>query len=293
MRLEGWSSSAYGQGESPDRCYTRLIVASAEWFRHLYALLGRTWELLLVGLGTRTLGLLVFSGAVPVITLLISFFVNVAHRRRGVDPLVSSALKDSIWPTLYSIAAVVIVLGVLFAVYATRIIYKDHQTLVAAVTTLRGERDTARAEAEERKHTLRFNDGAFYNMTHLISVFMAFRRAIGPDAKCMWLITSPEDNPLVGVVMTLAVVGSNCPNGNLQNIGIKPEHVEEENRKGMVAGKIVIHALPDTKGANELVDNLGNLIQVQRDYTLPATPPGENYIWLQFGPGVKLNSQLR
>jgi hypothetical protein len=161
-----------------------------------------------------------------------------------VDPLLSTALKDSIWPTLFSIAAVVVVLGVLFTVYATRIIYEDHQNFVAAVATLRAERDSSRAEVEERKHTLRFNDGAFYNMTHLIGVFMAFRRAIGPDAKCMWLITSPEDNPLVGVVMTLAVVGSNCPNGNLQNLGIKPEHVEEENRKGMVAGRIVIHALP-------------------------------------------------
>lgn len=269
-------------------------MVSAEWSRHLSALLSRTWELLLSGLGTRTLGLLVFSGAVPVITLLISLFVNLAHRRRGVDPLVSAALKDSIWPTLYSIVAVVVVLGILFAVYATRIIYDDHHILVAAVATLRGERDAARAEVEERKHTLRFTDGAFYNMTSLIRVFMAFRRAIGPDAKCMRLITSPEANPLADVVMTLAVVGSNCPNGNLQNIGIRPEHVEEENRKGMVAGKIVIHALPGTRGANEPVDNLGNLIQVQRDYTLPATPPsGENFIWLQFGPGVKHNSQRR
>jgi hypothetical protein len=208
----------HGVKEIPERCYTRPIVASPEWFRHLSALLGRTWELLLSDLGTRTLGLLVFSGAVPVITLLISFFVNLAHRRRGVDPLLSTALKDSIWPTLFSIAAVVVVLGVLFTVYATRIIYEDHQNFVAAVATLRAERDSSRAEVEERKHTLRFNDGAFYNMTHLIGVFMAFRRAIGPDAKCMWLITSPEDNPLVGVVMTLAVVGSNCPNGNLQNL---------------------------------------------------------------------------
>ena len=253
-------------------------MPSVEWFRHLSALFGRTWELLLAGLGTRTLGLLVFSGAVPIITLLISFFVSVAHRRRGVDLLVSAALKDSIWPTIFSIAAVALVLGVMFAMYATKVIYQDHQSLVAAVVALRGERDAARADVEERKHTLQFTDGAFYNMTHLISVFMAFRQAIGPDAKCMWLITSPEENPLVGVVMALAVIGSRCPNGDLQNIGIKPEHVQEESRRGMVVGKIVIHALPDTKGANGLVDDLGNLIQVQRDYTLPATPTCENFI---------------
>jgi len=143
-------------------------------------------------------------------------------------------------------------------------------------------------------NNIKTSSPAFYNGREILRAFMSYRRTIGPDAKCMTLVTSTEDSAnLAGTVIAFSVPGSNCPNGDLQNIGVKPEDVDKESLNGMIPGKIVLHALPDTKGADRLVDDLGNLIQTTRSYEMPRpVKPSENIIWLQFGAGTKWNSQL-
>jgi hypothetical protein len=109
----------------------------------------------------------------------------------------------------------------------------------------------------------------------------------------MILVTFPEEEQshIEMPFLTFAVFGSNCPNGNLQNIGIKPENNAEESIKGAVPGIVMLHALPDTKGADQLSNDLSNLFQVRRSYKMPASAP-ENTIWIQFGPTTKWNSEL-
>jgi hypothetical protein len=143
-------------------------------------------------------------------------------------------------------------------------------------------------------------------MMDTIQVFMRYREDIGrPSAvRCRILITGPREggsspfegnSQIEGLLMTFAVVGANCPNGNLLNIGIRPENAEKESLKGMVPGKVTIHAPPGAKGVDQLVDRLGNLIQVRRSYQMPATSEKipENTIWLQIGSGTKWNSEIR
>jgi hypothetical protein len=59
----------------------------------------------------------------------------------------------------------------------------------------------------------------------------------------------PHIGPLTMALLQIAVLGSNFPNGNLLNIGIKPENAEEESQKGVLPGVIVLHALPEAKGS--------------------------------------------
>lgn len=157
------------------------------------------------------------------------------------------------------------------------------------------------ATLERKSYTPDFRDPAFYSMVQGMQAFMGYRRAIGADAHCMILITEappgdrgPHIGDLTIALIQIAVLGSNCPNGNLLNIGVKPEDADAESQKGSTPGVITLHASGDAKGANELVDKLGNIIQVRRSYTMPKEAPEEQHvIWLQLGSGLKWNSQMR
>jgi hypothetical protein len=81
-------------------------------------------------------------------------------------------------------------------------------------------------------------------------------------------------------------------------------NVEIRARDGMVTDKIVFHAARGDEAADRLFNALGNLIQLKRSYDLPPAVERarlyriqkqgqENLIWLQFGPDVKWNEQLR
>ncbi|BBO71395.1 hypothetical protein DSCA_53250 [Desulfosarcina alkanivorans] len=147
---------------------------------------------------------------------------------------------------------------------------------------------------ESDRHNLNISSPAFQNGKGILRAFMSYRRSIGPEASCRILITAPADSAnIASTVASLAVLGSNCPNGDLQNIGVKPWEVEKVSQNGIVPGKIVLHALPNTKGADRLVDDLSNLIQTTRSYEIPRPVDiSDNIIWLQFGSGTKWNTQL-
>lgn len=153
---------------------------------------------------------------------------------------------------------------------------------------------TLNAKLEISQNNLNVSTSSFQNGIGLLRAFMSYRRSIGPNAACRILVTAPEDRAeLVELVTALSVVGSNCPNGDLQNVGVKPEDVDKESLNGMVPGTVVLHALPETKGADRLVDDLGNFIQTRRSYKMPSSVMrSQNIIWLQFGAGTKWNSQL-
>ena len=156
-----------------------------------------------------------------------------------------------------------------------------------------GERASLNDALERSRHNINVSSAAFQNALSLLRTFQSFRRAIGPDARCWILVSAPQDvAALVGIVIEVAVAGANCPNGDLQNIGVKPEDVEQEVAKGIVPGVIVLHALPGSAGADRLVDDIGNLIQTRRSYKMPRPVSiSANVIWLQFGAGTKWNSE--
>jgi hypothetical protein len=156
--------------------------------------------------------------------------------------------------------------------------------------TLQSENTNLRVDLTRKRQSLDSSDPAFHNMLDTIRAFMGYRRALGDGAPCQILITAtPDSASPASAITAFAVVGANCPNGDLQNIGIEPQDVERVAAYGLTPGKVILHALPHAKGVDALVDSLRNLFQIQRSYKMPETtktiPDGT--IWLQFGPGAE------
>lgn len=208
----------------------------------------------------------------------------------------------------YAMAAAIIT-WIPFALFSILTAAYDHQNALARIgISAAAERDEARkkitelqATLERKSYTPDFRDPAFSSMVQGIQAFMGYRRAIGADARCMILITEappgdggPHIGDLTMALLQIAVLGSRCPNGNLLNIGVRPEDADAESQKGSMPGVIILHAAGDAKGVNELVDKLGNVIQVRRSYKMPKEIAEEQHvIWLQLGSGLKWNSQIR
>jgi len=225
------------------------------------------------------------------------------HKRSHAEALANckSFFNDNVWAPLMAFLCLFIVLGLSIGPYKRD---HDQQTEIASLnqrlTESKGNAERLQTLVERKTHTPDFRDPAFFNMIRGIQAFMAYRRAIGPDAHCKILFTEPPPGdmgpnirPLSMALMQIAVAGSNCPNGNLQNIGVKVDDADAESLNGIVPNVIVLHAPSDAKGANELEVNLGNIIQIRRSYKLPKlTAASENVIWLQLGPGLKWNDEL-
>lgn len=275
-------------------------------------LLGRTWQAFVGAFGNTTLGFVVPVIVIPVVGLVLVFLVTLIREgRAGVKTHLG---KTFTLAAIVAICGEALVYGSIFGYWLLRTVYQYHQELASAATAIRltdkqssdtinatyegqlkqlqGELSSAKSELDSRKHMLHVGDPAFHNMTDTVRAFMTWRRNIGYNAPCRILVTTPdkEDGGLFMTFITFAVFGSNCPNGDLNNVGVRPENVEAETNKGMIPGVIVFHAPPDAKGANQLETELSNLFQVKRAYTIPGDAP-ENTVWLQFGTGVEWSSQ--
>lgn len=262
------------------------------YFTHLFL---RSWDTTMSATSTNTLGFILWTLALSC-SLWIAGILLKWNSLRATKDAVSfqNVLFQSLWPdgAVTAGVTVLLVFGALMC-FLLRTVYFDHLDSGFKNVELQKENEKLKLGLEKKTHNLDTTDPAFINMTSTIRAFMLYRRAIGPEAKCMILITFPKDEQshIEMPFITFAVFGSNCPNGSLQNIGIKPENVDEESVKGAAPGTIIFHALPGSKGADQLSDSLGNLFQVRRSYKLPAEVP-ENTVWIQFGPHAKWNSEL-
>ncbi|HEX3968091.1 MAG TPA: hypothetical protein VHW70_09010 [Edaphobacter sp.] len=224
---------------------------------------------------------------------------------------VSQGLSKSVPLLLVEFAGAILFLVIVYPTFVMRTVYYTHTGFQYQVQLLSQEnghkvdpssRDIiiagltqrlseTQAQLESRKQTLHDDDPSFQNMTKTIRAFMTWRQNIGYGAPCKMLITSPDgDDNMYMTFITMAVFGSNCGNGDLNNVGVKPQNIETETAKGMIPGVIVFHALPDAKGANQLETELANLFQVKRSYAIPGDAPPDA-IWLQFGTGVEWNTE--
>ena len=258
-------------------------------WHHFANLFWRAFHAMVSSQGQTTLGWLT-----PYILGTLAFGVAVLLQLRSKEKLVTHIRGKITLALGAAVIANVIFYGFLWSWNFVRLIYEDHIECAEANAQLRGHVKELSDEIEVKRQNLQTTDPAFHNMTDTIRLFMGYRRAIGPSATCRILVTLPkgeEHNKIYMPFITFVVFGSNCPNGDLQNIGIKPENVDDENVKGMIPGAIVLHAPPGTKGADGLADGLGNLIQTKRSFTLPTKAP-ENTIWIQFGTDVKWNTEL-
>lgn len=282
-----------------------------EWRSHLSSLFERAFRSLTTYYGTNGPG---FWVSVVVSTLFAAIFTVVLMGFfKGWDAMQRHLVETLLIAVLCVAGELVVVWGPLYLRHLASVIFSDHEELASSIRAarsqnkqssdavsadqagqikqLQSELSTSRTELNARKQMLHNTDPAFSNMTNAIRAFMTWRRNIGYDAPCRILVTTPDkdDGGLYMTFITMAVFGSNCPNGDLNNVGVRRENIEAETSKGMIPGLIVFHALPDAKGANQLENELSNLFQVKRAFTIPGNA-SENTIWLQFGTGVKWNS---
>lgn len=182
------------------------------------------------------------------------------------------------------LAGLVTVFGLNLLLFTPKRLYEEQKAMADTVPQLK-------AEIEYRKNNLDVTGPAFGNIMDTLNVFRTYRGKIGPNAECQIKITSPDQHSNIAVtIRSLANVGANCQVFGPSDTSIDPD-LQEATVRGMVAGKIVFHAAKDALGATELYLLFSNYIPLTRSYDIPPGAP-VNFIWLQFGPDVKWNTEL-
>jgi hypothetical protein len=100
---------------------------------------------------------------------------------------------------------------------------------------------------------------------------------------------------LAGQVAQWAVFGSGIGNGDLQNIGVRPERLDVEAHRGMLPKLLLVHVMIQTPAVVALVDDLAPLLPTKLVYTMPdvSDPISSHIVWLQFGPGLRWTNDSR
>jgi len=263
-------------------------VVVPTWRHYLFTLLSGAVDYFLPTVGTSGIGFHSYW-AIPILVVIVG--VSLVRYQHGKAAMLTHWGEAKLATRVILIALSVYFIPI-FCWSFVKNAYNTHMTLGGENQRVREKNNLLSVELEKKRQNLQTSDPAFLNMTNTIRAFMIYRKEIGPKATCRILVTVPkdEDSSMFMPFITFAVFASNCPNGDLQNIGIKPENVDDELLKGMVPGVLVLHAPPGAKGADRLTNNLSNLIQTRRVYTLPAKAP-DNTIWIQFGTHTKWNTE--
>lgn len=147
---------------------------------------------------------------------------------------------------------------------------------------------------EERRHVVDMTEPGIENMMGVIRAFQKYGRAVNPlrpaGSSPGILVSAAEDSAsLAGQVTQWAVFGSGIGNGNLQNIGVRPEHLDVESRRGMLPNVLLVHVVTETPAVVGLVGDLAPLLPTKLVYTMPDVqqPIPPYVVWLQFGPGLR------
>lgn len=143
----------------------------------------------------------------------------------------------------------------------------------------------------QASHNLGASTPAFANAFQIVRAFTAWRRAIGLSAVGSIKITAtPDTTDLAVTVAQLACLGSGCQTFGPDSWDVNPE-AEREAVTGMVPEVVVVHIAKDGTGGHALFLALECVIRVKRSYEVQGNI--ENFVWLQFGPGTRWNSQVR
>jgi hypothetical protein len=261
---------------------------------HFVNLLQQSYNSFLSSLGTTSLGWLigtiVLFFAVEIVTYIAVWIY------RGKEAMKARAKENfHIGLFVWLVVSVVIYVPV-FGYAVVKIVYGDHQSLVQANTDLMLRNKEMASKLDKKTHSLDTTDPVFPNTIYLLQAFASYRHALGGvDKPCQVKVTAPPESgslAMASMVAQLSVAASNCSTFGPMDSSIDPD-VDKEAMNGMVPGVIVFHAAKGDRAADQLFSALSNQIQLRRSYDVPTSSSLEHFIWLQFGTGVKWNSQLR
>jgi len=226
----------------------------------------------------------------------------------STSPLME-ALKNSKDAAVFEIGTIAVFALAMWGLFVVRTVYYDHTGLRYQVQLLSransGMVDPASRDAqitdlqnqlEMRKQMLVMGDPSFDNMRKILTTFNEYRYA-SKGQKCYVYITSPSPTPMISIVSEFSNSVSGC--FTLSSWGSENTDAEEEVKRGMIPGKVLVHGSRDDAAANQVEAELSNILPVERSYKTLSTSfphyqnqaPGDMVLWLQFGPDVHWNSE--
>jgi hypothetical protein len=203
---------------------------------------------------------------------------------------------DTVLTPLLSVLGLLIVLGFLLGPYemyqrAQQTIGADEEQL-KQIPILKAQLQSSKEQLQNKRHNIDTSDPVFLNLVYMLQAFRTYRAAMGGFNKvsCGIRFTSPSDSgPLASTIAQTSIQITNCSTFGPMDARDNPDE-ERDTTAGMIPETVIFHARRDDKAAVLLYDNLASLLQLKRSYVVPAGSP-DNFIWLQFGSGVKWNSE--
>lgn len=192
----------------------------------------------------------------------------------------SEGLKLNVQGLAKMLAAPVLVWLVIFSIQLFRVPYLAYERQKTAI--------------EDLRHSTDVNQPGIHNMMGVIAAFQKFGRATASQRPLgappnLLISAATESKNLAWQVTQWAVFAGAGGNGDLQNIGVRPENLDTESQRGIESKTLLIHAPTETPAILTLVSDLAMLLPTKLVYSMPETssPIAPYVIWLQFGPGLR------
>jgi hypothetical protein len=265
----------------------------AEWREYWFGIFEQAAEYFLPAVGTTPLGFH-STWVVPILILVVGIVVVLTQR--GRDALRSHWDEAKLGFKVVMIAFF-LYYGPILGWCFVKAIYIEHSENLQLKKTNNG----MSAELEWRKNNLSTNDPIFVNIIYLLQDFQIYRAVRHGEPCVIYITATPDTLALASAVAQFSNSVSECSTFGPMPVG-NPD-TDDMTMDGMVPRVVVVHTQRDDKAALELQERLGNQIQTRLSYKPPKIPKDhlyagsrynytERFVWLQFGTGVKWNSEM-
>jgi len=231
---------------------------------------------------------LVFASCVVVTR----YIENRRKRKTHAEALDASKdyFKDNVGTPLKAYLVLFLVLGFAIGPYE---LHNQDMSSIADRDCLSQQVHHLQDQLELARNNVSVSSPAANNLMYMMQAFRSYRGMLGGymPIPCQVRFTAPADSrEIAGTLSEFSIQVTNCTTFGPMGTSESPDE-EHDTLTGMVPGTIVFHSRREDKAAFALYGNLSNLLPLKGSYEIPkGSPP--NFIWLQFGSGVKWNSEL-
>lgn len=211
----------------------------------------------------------------------------------------AKAFENGLHDALIEILVIGTVALAAWGAFVPVVVYRGHNAMKSQVAALKAERDTLSANLDAGKNNLFVRDAAFQSISRLLQVFHLYRAAQKGRHRVLYLTAMPDSTELASAVAQLSNSVSGCFTFGPTSFGVNPD-LDEMTKADMIPNEIVVHVQRGDQAGITLQEQLTSLIQGRLSYTPPkipqdrlyaGTPQDSSLVWLQFGTGVKWNSE--